>query len=362
MLTEVPANPRYMVFMLRSYTGSRQHLIVAAAKMLLESRVGGDPKEHGKAHDIRVLEAGAGRPEHFIVAASYYTKATIQDAVTTAAEIERKLEDPQRPGSRETIRIDLVWVQGAELKTPAVTLPHPELWSNGNWAHAWRESIGNEAIPDDSEALRLRDVVENATPKQKVRGQVGAYLEEALALYRKPGQQYWKGLAYDVPDALAMLGNAVPTAVLEREADLEVPRAAVDPALAAEIEKLDPIDRSEAARAEGSATVQRGLAAVRKRMSTRLDEVVPLRLKFNPDALAMQWASEVQATARQNKLRVGMVVVTSMERAEVHGLLLGQRLPEIPVGVQILAAQFQKRPGFVKIALETKLSTGQLFH
>lgn len=368
MLSAVLQNPRYIAFILRSYTGSRQHLIVAAAQMLLQSKVGGDPKEHGKASDIQVLAAGSGLPEHLIGAASYFTKATIQDAVAAAAEVERRLEDPAKPGARETIRIDLVWVQNVELQTPLVTLPHPELWANGNWAYTWRSSLGIEAFPTDREALRIRDLVENADEKQRARCHVEASLEESTGFYRKPEHNEWRANdLLDLPDALSALGDAVQAAAIEREIEAVDPRRPVDPVLASQIQKPDSRDWSSAALLENSASIQRGFAAVKKRVATRLDEVVLIRVVPKANAVALQWASEVQAAARRSHLRVGKVVVTSMGPGEIRGLALGQKQPETPparveiLGAEILPVHNPRSPGN-EDSFSARLSTRQLLH
>jgi hypothetical protein len=49
MLNAIPDKPRFMAFVLRSYTGSRQHLLIAAREMLTASALDGDPKKSGSA-------------------------------------------------------------------------------------------------------------------------------------------------------------------------------------------------------------------------------------------------------------------------------------------------------------------------
>lgn len=136
MLDAIPDKPRFMAFVLRSYTGSRQHLLIAARRLLAESVLGGDPKKQDWSGKVSQLKASQKLREHVIGAASFQNAVSIQQALDIATEVEHKLEDPQKPGARETVRIDLVWVQGVKMKMPELELPSPEIAGNSSLAYA----------------------------------------------------------------------------------------------------------------------------------------------------------------------------------------------------------------------------------
>lgn len=367
MLTMVPEKPRFLAFMLRSYTGSRQHLIVAAAKMLLESRIGGDPAKHELDDYIYILEAKQGLPGHFLSAASYYTRAFIQEALAAAAEVERRLEDPTRPGARETIRIDLVWVQGLELHGPPITLPHPDLMSNGNWAHAWRQVVGGhwEEIFGNPEAWRkITDKIESSEDRQNQIADVTTKLIESTWLLRKSASEnQWGEYAHDLADALAALGDASASAGIERELDAKHPRVPIDPTIAQEMDRMEPADWSEAASAENRATVKRSREAMQIRMGVRFVRALPFKVAAGAKNPALSWAAAVQGACREAKLNLGMVVVTGMDEKETHAIALGEPALEMPAGVELLDAKTLDEPEWRRDErVRAFLRTGELFH
>ncbi len=378
MLNAIPDKPRFMAFVLRSYTGSRQHLLIAAREMLEASALGGDPKKSGVSYKVYQLKANGQLREHAIGAVSFQNAVSIQQALDIAASVEHRLEDPQKPGARETVRIDLVWVQGVKMKTPELELPSPEIAGNSYLAYRFEESlhsVGLEAFPDKSEREHMAKTIEKA-PDIHERGWGMQFdLKDSLGFYRKPDHNEWVAAGPDKAEILASVGCAVGAAVIERVRARGMAEQPVDPAIAAEIQKERDdwhYNPSVAATLENSHTIERGWAAVAEERKISFARMVPIDMATDPKApdevLVMRWASEVQSTARQNLLRIGHVVVYAVEAGRIRGALLGQA-SDMPIpGVQLLGAKVNYDPTRGLNSPERgdnyydySLSTGQLF-
>lgn len=74
----------------------------------------------------------------------------------------------------------------------------------------------------------------------------------------------------------------------------------------------------------------------------------------------LRWASEVQALAREKRLRVGLVAVVTQEPGRIRGVLFGERSERTVPGVEILGARFREHPEEWDIRYEGRLSTGNL--
>jgi hypothetical protein len=340
-----------MVFVLRSYTGSRQHLLIAASEMLSASPLGGDPKKRGATSEVHQLKAAGQLREHAIGAVSFQNAVSIQQALDIAAGVERRLEDPKKPGARETVLIDLIWVQGVKLKTPGLELPSPEIAGNGYLAYYFEESIhsmGLEAFPDKGERDHMVKMIKNAPDIQEGGWGMRFNLRESLAFYRKPDHNEWARSGPDRAEILASAGCAVGAAVIERVRAQGMVEKPVDPAIAEEISGGKPRHWSQAAIMENSYGVERGWAAIEERRKIELAKVIPFDLAFDPrakdEALVMRWASEVQSVARQNWLRLGQVVVFALEPGRIRGAILGQESDKPVPAVEILGAGVKYDP------------------
>jgi len=102
MLNAIPDKPRFMAFVLRSYTGSRQHLLIAAREMLTASALGGDSKKRGATSEVHQMKAAGQLREHVIGALSFQNTVSIQQTLDIAASVEHRLADPKMPGAQET--------------------------------------------------------------------------------------------------------------------------------------------------------------------------------------------------------------------------------------------------------------------
>jgi hypothetical protein len=378
MLNAIPDKPRFMVFVLRSYTGSRRHLLIAAREMLTASALGGDPKKRGATIKVRQMKAAGQLREHAIGAVSFQNAVSIQQALDIAAGVERKLEDPKKPGARETVRIDLIWVQGVKMKTPGLELPSPEIAGNSYLAYYFEESVhsrGIEAFPDKSERDHMVKTIKNAPEIQEGGWGMIFDLQESLAFYRKPDHNEWACSGPDKAEILASAGCAVGAAVIERVRARGVVEKPVDPAVAKEIEREiedSSYRTSHAATMENSDSIERGWAAVEERRKIGLAKVAPIDIAVDPrasdEALVMRWASEVQSVARQNWLRLGHVVVFDLEPGRIRGAVFGQESDRPVPAVELLGARVKydpdrglNSPDRGDNYYDVSLQTGQLF-
>ena len=351
MLNATPDNPRFMVFVLRSYTGSRQHLLIAAREMLTASALDGDPKKSDASSEVQQMKPAGQLREHAIGAVSFKNALSIQQALDIAASVERKLEDPKKPGARETVRIDLIWVQGVKMKTPGLELPSPEIAGNQVLAYRFEESlhsIGLEAFPDASERNHMAKVVESA-PEIQVKGWGMRFnLKESLAFYRKPDHNEWVRSGPDKAEILASAGCAVGAAVIERERSRGTVEEPVDPKVAKEMTDVDPQEWSEAADRENHYSIKRGWMAIEERRKIQMVKVIPIDIAVDPgasnEALVMRWASELQSVTRQNWLRLGHVVIFALEPGRIRGAVLGQESDKPVPGVELLGARVNYDP------------------
>jgi 7,8-dihydro-6-hydroxymethylpterin-pyrophosphokinase len=375
MLNAIPDKPRFMVFVLRSYTGSRQHLLIAAREMLTASALDGDPKKSGATFEVHQMKAAGQLPEHALGAVSFKNALSIQQALDIAASVERKLEDPKKPGARETVRIDLIWVQGVKMKTPGLELPSPEIAGNGYLAFYFEESIhsmGLEAFPDKGERDHMVKTIKNAPDIQEGGWAMRFNLKESLAFYRKPDHNEWTDSGPDKAEILAITGCAVGAAVIERVRARGTVEKPVDPSVAKEMTEVDPQSWSEAADRENHYGVERGTTAVEERRRIALSKVLSIDIAVDPkakdEALVTRWASEVQSVTRQNWLRLGHVVIFALEPGRIRGAILGQESDKPVPGVELLGARVKydperglNSPDRGDNYYDVYLKTGQLF-
>jgi hypothetical protein len=375
MLNAIPDKPRFMAFVLRSYTGSRQHLLIAAREMLTASALGGDPKKRGATIKVHQMKPAGQLREHAIGTVSFQNTVSIQQALEIAADIERKLEDPKKPGARETVRIDLIWVQGVKLRAPGLELPSPEIAGNKNLALDFEESVHStalEAFPDKGDRNHMAKLVENAPEIQEEGWGMIFDLADSLGFYRKVDHNEWTAAGPDKAEILASSGCAVGAAVIERIHARGTVETPVDSAIAKEIEGTNPRRWSLPADRENHFGIQRGRLAVEERRKVELSKAIPIDIAVDPGAkdevLVMRWAAEVQSTARQNRLRLGQVVVFSLDYDRLRGAILGQESNKPLPAVELLGARvsFDSERGLGSPVrgsnyYDFHLSTGQLF-
>lgn len=367
MLTAVPEKPRYIAFILRSYSGSRQHLLVAANELLDASRLGGDPKKRGGG-GLRVMEAKGNLREHYLGALRYKTNVSIQQALDIARAVEKKLEDPREPGARETVRVDLAWVQGVTLTVPGkITLPSPELDSDGGVAWMFEDAIRHvvlEVFGSRGEAQAFLEKSGRLPEIQETKREIRFSMMKSLGMYRKVGHREWVARGPNLAEVLAGIGCAVATAPIEARRTSSEGEMPLDPKLAKLVEEQNSDLWSHETLMENSYGVERGRDALNERRKIRFAESVDLEVAVLPatkeDRLMLRWASEVQALAREKQFRVGHVAVVAQEPGRIRGVLFGERSERPVPGVEILGARFREYPEEPEGRYEGRLSTGNL--
>jgi hypothetical protein len=236
--------------------------------------------------------------------------------------------------------------------------------------------MGLEAFPDKGERDHMVKMIKNAPDVQEVGWGMRFDLQESLGFYRKPDHNEWVRSGPDKPEILAGAGCAVGAAVIERVRARSMVEKAVEPAIAKEIEDglstRHPERWSVAAMRENSYGIERGRAAVEERRKIELAKVVSIDISVDPrasdEALVMRWASEVQAVARQNWLRLGHVVVFALEPGRIRGAVLGQDSDKPVPAVELIGARVKydperglNSPDRGDNYYDVSLQTGQLF-
>jgi hypothetical protein len=367
LLKAVPDQPRYMSFLMRSYTGSRQHLLVAARELLALSPVGGGDPEEQRWSNLYIMKAREPLREHLMGVFSVRNQISIEQAVATAKEVETRLADPKSPGARETVAIELLWVENVVLKLPDLTLPSPEIDGNVAVAFQFEESlhaVATRIFPDKSDQRAMRSAMERAPTVQDHYGNMDFELKDSLGLDRKVGHNEWSGFAPDRSELLAVAGMAVGIAVIERLQAREAPEEPVDPELVRELEG-DPTNWSEKADMFNHRTVVRGRGAVNEQLKIKPRFLLPVAVKVDKNAseetLFMRWMSEVQSTSREKQLRVGLAIVTAAGENWVRGAILGEPATGSLPGIELLGVRLDSDPSSTLAARDLRVKTGELF-
>jgi hypothetical protein len=378
-LNAEPAHARTMAFLLRSYTGSRQQLLVAARRLLEASPLVGDPSRNGASSEVSLVRKSGKWPECLVASLSFRNSLSIERVLEIATQVERQLADPQKPGARETVRIDLVWVEGVAFKSPSLELPSPELFENGVFGSFMEESLqkwGLEAFPEQGPRERMIKAL-HAAPFPQADGWHRPFsFEQCLQLARKPEQQLWMGFESGRAEALAVAGFAAGVALAERLDAQEHAFAPVDPVVAKEVEhglnSAAAVVWSPKAQEEVDFTIKRGRTLIEAADRSGPAVVFPVSVQFaggaTDDQRVLRWVSEVQLVARQHHLYVGQVVVLADEPTVVRGLVLGNPVGGPWPGVQLIDAGLTYVPDPCPACAESgarlwhlRLVTGDLF-
>lgn len=381
MLNAEPAQPRYMAFLLRSYTGSRQQLLVAARRLLEASPLRGDGSRVNNSGAVWLMRRTEQSPEHVAAAVSFRNSVSVTQALGIARAVERQLEDPKKPGTRETVRIDLLWVQDVEAKTPTLELPHPDLFKTLSVAFLFERALherGNEAFPNERQRDRMAAALQSAPDTQKTGWNRPLWLDESLGFYRTAHGQTWFTEEPGRAEALSMAGFSVGTALRERVDADENRVGLVDPQLGDELDRMvlsgKSPNLSAEADAEWSFGIKRGQAAAATLDSLPMNVLVPVSVDLPQDMpdskRAFRWAAEVQSACREHNVQMSQVVVVADEPTNVRGYVLGQLLTGMPPGVQLLDTELSYVPDTYPEAIPTygesvwhlRIMTGALFH
>jgi 7,8-dihydro-6-hydroxymethylpterin-pyrophosphokinase len=367
ILKAAPDRPRYMSFLMRSYTGSRQHLLIAAREMLALSSVGGEPEEQ-RTSGFYIMNATETLRENLMGVFSVRNQVSIEQALATAHEIEAGLADSKSPGARETVRIDLLWVQNVEVKLPNLTLPSPEIDRNVAVAFQFEETlraVATRIFPEESDRKAMRAAMERAPTVQHHEWEMKYELNNSLGFYRKPDHNEWSGYAPDRSELLAVAGTAIGAALIERLQARMAPEEPVDPEWAREIAEVEPTKWSDGAGLWNSRMIKHGYKAVEEQLKIKPRLLLPLEIavdkKTTEEMLFMRWMSEVQSTSRENHVRIGEVIVTSAGANWVRGAIIGEAADAPIPGIQLLGVRLEPDASNHMAAQNLRVWTGKLF-
>ena len=202
MLSQPPESPRKFVISLRSFTGSRVAFLEAAAQILKSAPA----LKLVTGSTVEVYAPQGTNPGYMSAAMLMESPLSVASLMGLARAVEERLADPLHPGARQTLRAELMWVEGVEIKTPEIELPNPALFRE-SWAIGPFVEAGEEAVTSKIEAARLLHALKTVPPPHEIY-QLPLGLPDP-ALRRLPDRDVWTPMGYDWLDGLADAGRVL---------------------------------------------------------------------------------------------------------------------------------------------------------
>jgi 7,8-dihydro-6-hydroxymethylpterin-pyrophosphokinase len=322
MLTTPPPRPRKAVFGLRSFTGSRYGFLWAAAR-LLKAR---DGIQITGVSSVQVYPAVSDEPGYMALALLVDSQLPVADLLTLGRELEDQLADPERPGARATLRAELLWVAGVEIKTAQIELPSADLF-NQSWAIGTFAEAAEEAVKDKLQSARFYEALRHAPPPYLV-DQI-AFQADNPQLNRTATRDEWITTGYDWLDALADTARVMAIAQVGSEAERQG--------------RASPI---------ASRMVRDAASVVDSTAGGKLGHLQATASPGGSDEqLARTWAEAVQNQARAQAMRLASGVVFAAGDGLVRGLLIGAVAAEPPLPFKLLAAEVDRDPADLRAAM-----------
>ncbi len=342
MLTDQPEKPRSVVFGLRSYSGSRTSFLLTAEALFKWSPAVKLVRES----TIEIYAPEGSAPGYVAASILLQSRLSVQELVALGQTVEERLSDPRNPKARSTLRVDLMWVEGVELKTEALQLPNAELFTK-SWAIGTFIRAAEEAVPTRAESKRLLNALENVSGPHEIGGLPMLAPHVELTRVReppKPPKDIWKVDGDDWPDGLAAAAFVLGAIAHEREAP-------------------DVFDDS----INGARNAAKH---VRAEGQVRLE--VPIGTGASDSEVMHQWLTAVSQLLRASKMRLASAVVFEAQNDRVRGAVVGERLPEALADVRLSAvladrdpadsrvwAQLHGRSNLTHVEIEVERSLGE---
>ena len=230
--------------------------------------------------------------------------------------IEDRLADPRDPVARSTLRIDLMWVEGVEVRTEDIQLPHPDLLTR-SWALSTFVRAAENAINSREDARRILAAM------QKVRGphEVGGIplLPPELEISSgRPPHEVWKVEGRNWPDGLAAAAYAV--GVIRWVLDRSAPASSGDPL-------IDARNAAKRVQSDGLVRLEATAAA-----------------DASDSEIARSWLDGVRDALRASRMRIATAVVYEAEGGLVRGAVIGERLPQAQEDVRLVSIVANRDP------------------
>ncbi len=313
MVTTPTESPRHLVFGLRSYAGSRTAFLLAAARLLKAI----PQVKVERRSTIEVYAPRDAEPGYLASSLLIESPLAIVALLDVARGIERQLADPAEPDARQMIRIDLLWVDGVEIRTPDLELPSALLFTQ-SWAIGTFTEAAEMAITKQSELERFNRSLKEVPPPHES-DQI-PYLPSVPSMTRLPTIDSWVCSAYDWLDGLAAAAEALARA-----------RMAADASVLGEAEQLAVLKNLDA-----------DIAAV------SADDVQFVNVRPSGGAtdeqIARAWLDGVQAQLAAHPMRMGAIAVISADAGSIRGFLIGERSRVASRSANILSVDVDRDP------------------
>ena len=293
MLSQPPESPRRLVIGLRSFAGSRVAFLEAAAQILKSS----PSLKLVRGSTIEVYAAQGTSPGYLAMAMLMESSLSVANLMGLVAAAEERLADPLHPGARQTLRAELMWVEGVEIKTPEIELPNPALFRE-SWAIGTFVEAGEQAVTSKIEAARFLYALKHVPPPFEIYQLPPALPDPTLR--RLPDRDVWSPTGYEWMDGLADAGRVLAYA----QTDLESGKRDMNRLAAADIPD----------RLYGSIDEQR---------ADRVVLVGTPAPAADDTSVATAWVHELQRRLIETSTRLSIPVVFSVDGGKIRGLAVG---------------------------------------
>ncbi len=293
MLSQSPESPRRLVIGLRSFTGSRVAFLDAAAALLKSSSA----LKLVRGSTIEIYAAQGATPGYMAAAVLMESSLSVAGLMGLTQAVEERLADPLHPGARQTLRADLMWVEGVEVKTPAIELPNPALFRE-SWAIGTFVEAGEEAVTSKIEAARFLHALKHVPPPPR---HLPAHLCHAdPKLRRLPDRDVWTPMGYDWLDGLADAAWVIAYA----QTDIESGERDMREWRWGDL----PTDLS---------------GPVSRQLADRVVLVEATAAAPDDTAIATAWLRELHRKLIASSMRLSIPVVFSVDGGKIRGLAVG---------------------------------------
>jgi 7,8-dihydro-6-hydroxymethylpterin-pyrophosphokinase len=309
VLKERPDKPRLVAFGMRSFTGSRLAFLCAGDTLLMQSPL---MKVKGGSM-VEIYEPHGGKPGYMAQTSVFESRLPLENLLGIARSVEERLADPKHPDARQTLRIDILWVEGVSLSTDDVEIPHPavfsdpEAWAIGTFAPAIEDHIHSRIL-----ATRILFAWHNVPPPHNT-GLINSD-HPPTSLTKGENANIWTVVGDDWSDGLAAAGTMYSQAYIFRELrglhPIEMVVADLD-------ERMDKEDYNSF----DSDTAD-------YKLRENAGDVIHLLESSSPPGsdssrIANDWLQAVSSGMVHHSMRVSDVVVFSAEKHGVRGAILG---------------------------------------
>jgi 7,8-dihydro-6-hydroxymethylpterin-pyrophosphokinase len=307
------SKPRNLVVGARSWKGSRMSLVNAADELLSASPVIQPLKAAASASGWVQADEG---PDEFVGTAFAYKSALPPEQLAGLLHaVEERLADPREPRKGRSLRLDLLWMAGAKVRTAELTLPSPSLQSR-RWAISALMQAGENAIvesldagdEDKGTARRFADAYKKLPGEPRWEGGVGDL--GIPSIHRSPEAAVLSNDAVDFADLLAVGADTMAMA------EIDWLWRAPDKPLVEREDEIDP-----------------AYNALRKVVP---EDVVPVEVKVVPEMSEADrmtaFIAGVRATLTAHRAPLSRTVVFEVGPTAIRGaLLIGKPAATPPV-------------------------------